>query len=440
MSSINLEDLSLQNDGEEEGFNFDFEEDGEEQCDLRWCLVGRVLSDRPIHVSSMMVRMADLWRPVKKVTIREAKPGVFLFQFGHPLDMEAVINGGPWTFDNYLLILEQIPLELQIESIPLQHMELWVQIHNLPTGLMKEKVGSTLANYIGKFVEYDKNNISSFWRQYMRVKVRMDVNQPLKKDAKVKNIVGEWCTVNFKYEKLGIFCFVCGVMGYTEKRCAVRYDMEIDNGERGWSGELRAELKRQGGRGWCIRGEHGQFILAGSNIRYEKLNITEGEALSIKEASSEFSFNSDPNNMILYNPSIGLKSKSSPKLKPSPNWTMPYNGFGYDHVNGKYKVLAVVENVDGDFRESLTKIYTFGEDSWRTIQDLPYTPTHTEDLGKYVSGTLNWVGTKLARYVIISFDLDKETYRDVLLPQNLGHGLCDYMCTPSLYVLNDCLC
>jgi ribonuclease HI len=41
------------------------------------------------------------------------------------------------------------------------------------------------------------------------------------------------------------------------------------------------------GWGWCIRGSNGQFILAGSNILYEKLNIIEGEALAIKEAMCE---------------------------------------------------------------------------------------------------------------------------------------------------------
>ncbi|PNX87815.1 F-box protein, partial [Trifolium pratense] len=122
---------------------------------------------------------------------------------------------------------------------------------------------------------------------------------------------------------------------------------------------------------------------------------------------------------------------------------MPYNGFGYDHVNDKYKVLAVVEHDvrdinNEDFGESLTKIYTFGEDSWRTIQDLPYIHS-TYAVGKYVSGTLNWVAHKLTQYVIISFDLDKETYRDVLLPPTI-RDCNDYMCKPSLCVLNDRLC
>ncbi|GAU49141.1 hypothetical protein TSUD_191430 [Trifolium subterraneum] len=154
-------------------------------------------------------------------------------------------------------------------------------------------------------------------------------------------------------------------------------------------------------------------------------------------------FDEDQWSVIMYNPaSIGLKSKCSPKFNPLPDWVILYYGFGYDYVNNKYKLLAVVENYDSsdddeDFGESLTKIYTFGENSWRTIQDLPYTPL-TQYLGKYVSGTLNWIGRKLKRCMIISFDLDKETYRDVLLPQNVPD--CDFMCRPSLCVLNDSLC
>jgi 14-3-3 protein epsilon len=247
MASPNIEGLSLQ-ENEEEGFCFEFVEEGDEQADFQWCLIGRFLCDRPIHFKSMKIRMADLWRPVKGVTIKEAKPGIFLFHFAHPLDMEGVLNGGPWTFDNNMLIMERVQLGMQIEQMSLNHVDFWVQIHELPTGLMKEKVGRTLSNYIGSYLEYDKNNNSSFWRQYMRVRVKMDVRQPLKKDVRVKNMAREWCTVKFKYEKLGVFCFVCGVMGHAENKCAVRFSMENDDGVRGWSNEIRAETRRIGGR------------------------------------------------------------------------------------------------------------------------------------------------------------------------------------------------
>ncbi|GAU36150.1 hypothetical protein TSUD_316790 [Trifolium subterraneum] len=196
----------------------------------------------------MKIRVAELWNPVKGVTIKKARVETFLFHFAHPLDMEAVLNGGPWIFDNSTLILEQVQLGMQIEHIPLFHVLIWVQVHNLPMGLMKEKVGRTLANYMGSFMEYDKNNNSSFWRQYMRIRVRMDVRQPLKKDTRMKNKEGEWCTVNFMYEKLGVFCFVSGIMGHAENKCEVRYAMEQDDGTREWTAYIRTRPRRQGGR------------------------------------------------------------------------------------------------------------------------------------------------------------------------------------------------
>ncbi|KAK2408416.1 hypothetical protein QL285_043929 [Trifolium repens] len=247
MESEDMANLSL-NGGEDEGFDFAFEEDEEAVEDLRWCLIGRFLCERTIHVNSMMVRMANIWQPVKGVTIKEVKAGLFLFRFNHQLDMEEVLKNGPWTFDNNLLIMERVLIGTQIESIPLFHTDFWVQIHGLPVGLMKETVGSKLGNYIGSFVEYDKNNNSSFWRQYMRLRVKIDVRVPLKKETKVKDRNGVWCTVKFKYERLGIFCFICGVMGHSDNKCSVRFDMPEDDGRRDWSSELRAEPRKTAGR------------------------------------------------------------------------------------------------------------------------------------------------------------------------------------------------
>ncbi|XP_058733828.1 uncharacterized protein At4g02000-like [Vicia villosa] len=136
---------------------------------------------------------------------------------------------------------------MQIENIPLFHVDFWVQVHNLPAGFMSEKVGKNMANFIGNFVEYDKNNNSSLWRQYMRLRVKIDVRNPLKKSTRVKNKGGDWCNVTFKYERLGLFCFVCGRLGHNESKCEIRFAMDNDDGSRGWSVELRAESRRNSG-------------------------------------------------------------------------------------------------------------------------------------------------------------------------------------------------
>ncbi|MCI85918.1 hypothetical protein A2U01_0107197, partial [Trifolium medium] len=37
-------------------------------------------------------------------------------------------------------------------------------------------------------------------------------------------------------------------MGHAENKCEVRFAMENDDGSRGWSGAIRAEARRTGGR------------------------------------------------------------------------------------------------------------------------------------------------------------------------------------------------
>ncbi|XP_058775649.1 F-box/kelch-repeat protein At3g23880-like [Vicia villosa] len=97
--------------------------------------------------------------------------------------------------------------------------------------------------------------------------------------------------------------------------------------------------------------------------------------------------------------------------------------------------MVVAQNKD-DSTQSLTKIYTFGEDSWKTIPNTPLTPIRSLTLlGKFVSGTLNWIDEKRGVSQIISFDLEKETYKEILVPQDDG----DKVYGDTLYVLNNCL-
>lgn len=164
------------------------------------------------------------------VAIKEVSPNLFLYQFRHKKDLENVVKGGPWSFDNHMLVLGRMQTGVLIQNIPLFHVEFWVQAHNIRVGFMFEVVGMHLGNYIGEFIEYDPSNNSSMWRSYMRLRVKVDVRSPLKKEWKVRQTGGEWCVVNFKYEKLGIYCFMCGFLGHTEQKCAVLFAKEEDDG------------------------------------------------------------------------------------------------------------------------------------------------------------------------------------------------------------------
>jgi hypothetical protein len=111
------------------------------------------------------------------------------------------------------------------------------------------------------FIEYDESNNWGPWRAYMRIKVAVDVNQPLKKEWKIRKEGGDWIMLQFKYEKLGIFCFRCGIIGHTENFCATKFEEGAEEGIAGWGPYLRAEARRIGGTSnrWLSNGnEAGQ--------------------------------------------------------------------------------------------------------------------------------------------------------------------------------------
>ncbi|KAI5400919.1 hypothetical protein KIW84_065674 [Lathyrus oleraceus] len=138
-----------------------------------------------------------------------------------------------------------------------------------------------------------------------------------------------------------------------------------------------------------------------------------------------------PSRVRLFNPSLRLITKIS-SVPVSQNWFFMQCGFGYDQVNDKYKVLLVVR-CKKHHHQILTKIYTFGQDdSWKTIPNCPYEILMR--IGKFVSGTLNWIVSNQDK--VVSFDLEKETYMELLLPHSDNNDW-PYR---VMSVLSDCLC
>ncbi|MCH95740.1 hypothetical protein A2U01_0016721 [Trifolium medium] len=61
--------------------------------------------------------------------------------------------------------------------------------------------------------------------------------------------------VKFKYERLGTYCYICGLMGHSDNKCPKLLDMaDTTNVIRNWGPELRAEMgRRQGGESRWLR-------------------------------------------------------------------------------------------------------------------------------------------------------------------------------------------
>jgi len=106
---------------------------------------------------------------------------------------------------------------------------------------------------------------------------------------------------------------------------------------------------------------------------------------------------------MLWNPSIGQFAKL-PSLEIRGNNTI-YNGFGYDHSNDTYKVVAF--SYYNGLSEVQTHVHTMGTYFWKRILNFPR--GLCKESGKFVSGTLNWL--PYDHSIIVSLDLEKESYR-----------------------------
>ncbi|KAJ8755052.1 hypothetical protein K2173_016557 [Erythroxylum novogranatense] len=161
------------------------------------CVVGRLLTEKMINFSIFKQVMASVWRP-----------------FFYHLDMDRVMRDGPWNYQQTPILLHRLQPHENPRQVELISLELWVQIHNIPHGFMSERLAVDAGNYIGKHVESDPRNFSTIWKEFLRIRVQVDVRKPLKRKLFVKRSSGEKVCLDFKYERLNTFCYFCERFAY----------------------------------------------------------------------------------------------------------------------------------------------------------------------------------------------------------------------------------
>ncbi|KAH1082943.1 hypothetical protein J1N35_022704 [Gossypium stocksii] len=117
--------------------------------EYKYCLVGLCLIDSTAHFLSLRNTIAELWHPIGGVFILDLREKRYLFYFFHDIDINRVLAGTPWFFNNHLLILHKIQPGEDPVLVPLSTFEFWIQIHDLPTGMMTEAIAKQFGTFLG---------------------------------------------------------------------------------------------------------------------------------------------------------------------------------------------------------------------------------------------------------------------------------------------------
>ncbi|CAH9102313.1 unnamed protein product [Cuscuta europaea] len=137
--------------------------------------------------------------------------------------MNRVIEDGPWLFEHDLILLKAVQPDDILESMNLFEASFWVQVHNAPIKFRNLRSARKIGNFVGSFIKFEMNQFGGKQSSYLRIRVCLDVRQPLKSGTTLtKDGVKHW--VDFKYEKLPSFCFMCGIIRHSDKFCPLKYE------------------------------------------------------------------------------------------------------------------------------------------------------------------------------------------------------------------------
>ncbi|XP_021771467.1 uncharacterized protein LOC110735585 [Chenopodium quinoa] len=233
----------------------------EQEEKLSLMLVGRLLRDRGVNFEAFKRTITQSWAMKGRVVIRSTGNNLYVFQFFHWRDKEKVMDGRPWCFEQNLLLLNSIKGDEQPTDVILTHSPFWVRLENLPFNCQSNEHVRAIASTLGEVMEIEDETLSICKNR--RVKVELDVREPLRRIQSIKTKEGNIARINLKYERLPFFFFLCGRMGHSEKDCITAHEEAETNGF-GWGLWLKASPMK----GRRMEGEEMKELNSGKKLNF----------------------------------------------------------------------------------------------------------------------------------------------------------------------------
>lgn len=180
--------------------------------------VGKLLTKERIHKKLMYRVLRSLWYTKDWVKFVEVDVGTFLIKFGTVEDRERIMNLTRWMFDQHILSLVQYEKGKEVSSYNFQMVPFWIIDSNIPIEMMDGNLALKVGTAMGRMLAIDWKDRKGGWVQYMRIRVREDTSKSLRRVERVEGEREEFTCV-VKYERLPIFCYLCGCIGHFTKNC-----------------------------------------------------------------------------------------------------------------------------------------------------------------------------------------------------------------------------
>ena len=159
------------------------------ECSLS--LLGRFLTTRAFNLRAAKSMLQSVWRMGSDLRIVDVGDDLFQFKFTMEIQLKWVLANGPWSFEDHPLALRRRERGMTTTSVRFSSMPMWVQVWGLPFDLLLEEVGRDIGSGLGEVLEVDLKAFSSDQARFIRVRVELPLDKPLRRGGVVVSPEGD---------------------------------------------------------------------------------------------------------------------------------------------------------------------------------------------------------------------------------------------------------
>ena len=89
------------------------------------------------------------WGMQSGIQILEVGSNLFQFKFQSEFDLNQILKGGPWSFDNQLLMLTNWRKGMTVSNVKLGYASLWIQIWGAPFDMVSPQMATEVGSRLG---------------------------------------------------------------------------------------------------------------------------------------------------------------------------------------------------------------------------------------------------------------------------------------------------
>ncbi|OVA13724.1 protein of unknown function DUF4283 [Macleaya cordata] len=153
--------------------------------DWKIWLVGRICTDVVISTEKMDKAMHNLWMTAKPFDVNDAGENKYMTQFQILADRTRILNGSPWFFHGFILVLKIWDPDIDIDQMNLDTEALWIRMNKLSFQHRSNVVAKSIAAGVSEVIKLENPRIMPHNTTSISFKVMISVKSSIPSGATI---------------------------------------------------------------------------------------------------------------------------------------------------------------------------------------------------------------------------------------------------------------